>query len=362
MDGTLDPFFGGPEDACPICLETMPLMTFRGTERIRLYCCGQLMCSGCNQEFVGRGEKLAEEALFDTDDPEEMHRRMEHVKQSVLCPMCREVPPTVGGNEASRYILKNAKKGKAWAEHEIGVKYEKGQGVRKDDAEAVRWFKLAAKQGHPWSMFSYANHLHQGLGVSRNFAEARRWYEKAAALGCPSSQHALAMDLLEGEHGAEKDTERAARLLRAAADQGHPDSENDLGNCYCDGDGVPRDLKEALVWYERAAIQGNTNGMSNAGRTLLNITGEALGSTKITGKCPIPRSVRWARLAAAKGDSQCAVMASRFEGMFSTECANCGKPQRELLRCTKCRIMRYCDKKCQVTHWKAGHKKDCVKS
>ncbi len=30
-----------------------------------------------------------------------------------------------------------------------------------------------------------------------------------------------------------------------------------MGNAYRDGDGVEQDLKKALVWYKKAAEQGN---------------------------------------------------------------------------------------------------------
>ena len=41
------------------------------------------------------------------------------------------------------------------------------------------------------------------------------------------------------------------------------------------------------------------------------------------------------------------------------ECSYCGMFCSSLLACSKCRIAAYCDKKCQVAHWKAAHKKVC---
>ncbi|KAF8880421.1 hypothetical protein BD779DRAFT_1762736 [Infundibulicybe gibba] len=40
----------------------------------------------------------------------------------------------------------------------------------------------------------------------------------------------------------------------------------------------------------------------------------------------------------------------------STECSACGKDSK--LRCVRCQTS-YCDKECQTTHWKQGHKKEC---
>ena len=38
-------------------------------------------------------------------------------------------------------------KGEAWAQSNLGFMYSQGQGVKKNDAEAVKWFRLAAAQG-----------------------------------------------------------------------------------------------------------------------------------------------------------------------------------------------------------------------
>ena len=40
-----------------------------------------------------------------------------------------------------------AEQGDATAQFNLGVSYGNGEGVLKDDAEAVRWFRLAADQG-----------------------------------------------------------------------------------------------------------------------------------------------------------------------------------------------------------------------
>jgi hypothetical protein len=43
-------------------------------------------------------------------------------------------------------------------------------------------------------------------------------------------------------------------------------------------------------------------------------------------------------------------------------CANCGNKSRgteKLKHCACCKAFHYCNKKCQVEHWKDGHKVDC---
>jgi hypothetical protein len=35
------------DNDCPICMETMEPLTFRGTERCRIVCCGKFICPTC---------------------------------------------------------------------------------------------------------------------------------------------------------------------------------------------------------------------------------------------------------------------------------------------------------------------------
>ncbi|XP_072982388.1 ubiquitin carboxyl-terminal hydrolase 17-like [Typha latifolia] len=44
-------------------------------------------------------------------------------------------------------------------------------------------------------------------------------------------------------------------------------------------------------------------------------------------------------------------------GQRLTQCAFCFSPTTT--RCSRCKAVRYCSRKCQVTHWRQGHKEDC---
>ena len=56
---------------------------------------------------------------------------------------------------------KAADQGHASGQLNLGVMYDNGEGVLKDDAEAVRWYRLAADQGDAAAQFNlglmYAN-------------------------------------------------------------------------------------------------------------------------------------------------------------------------------------------------------------
>jgi hypothetical protein len=63
--------------------------------------------------------------------------------------------------------------------------------------------------------------------------------------------------------GVEKDMNQAVELFKKAAEQGHVDAQNNLGAMYFTGEGVNRDEKEAIKWFEKAASQGNSDAQAN---------------------------------------------------------------------------------------------------
>ena len=58
-------------------------------------------------------------------------------------------------------------------------------------AEALRLFQLAAAQGQPHALFDVADCHEKGRGVPKNKAEAIRWYRRAQAAGNPDAAAAL---------------------------------------------------------------------------------------------------------------------------------------------------------------------------
>ena len=61
-------------------------------------------------------------------------------------------------------------------------------------------------------------------------------------------------------------TKGEIEILRADALAGDAGAQNDLGCAYSSGDGVVKNLKEAFMWFERSAKQGNKYGQYNVGR------------------------------------------------------------------------------------------------
>ena len=65
--------------------------------------------------------------------------------------------------------------------------------------------------------------------------------------------------------GVSKDLSEAVRWYRKAAEQGIAQAQYNLGVCYEFGKGVSKDQAEAVRWYRKAAEQGDARAQCNLG-------------------------------------------------------------------------------------------------
>jgi hypothetical protein len=169
-----------------------------------------------------------------------------------------KVPPPLpqgASAEAKRYRLA-ADNDDAIAQFNLGVLYEKGQGVAQDYAKAAHFYRKAADQELASAQLNLGVLYDDGEGVVKNHAEAARWYRKAADQGNADAQCRLGLAFSIG-WGVNKDKTEAAKWYRKAADQGHAEAQYELGSYYDLGIGVEKDKAEAAKWYRKAADQGN---------------------------------------------------------------------------------------------------------
>ena len=118
---------------------------------------------------------------------------------------------------------------------------------RGDYATAYRLWGPVADQGDPDAQFYLGFMNESGQGVPRNDAEAIRWYRKAA-----DQDHALAQfrlgDLYSKGEGSPRGDIEAAKWYRLAADQDLGGAQFSLGVMYTEGKGVPQDRVLAHMW------------------------------------------------------------------------------------------------------------------
>ncbi len=157
-----------------------------------------------------------------------------------------------------------ALKDHAGAMYNLGIAYERGEGVEKNPSEAFRWFSNAADKGDRDGLFKTGEAYHHGRGVGKNINTAFDWYRKAAAKDHVAAMHSIALMYADGS-GVSRDYKQALRWSRKAADAGHASSMNLLGVIYRRGLGVSRDDRESVHWYRKAAEKGLASAMYNLG-------------------------------------------------------------------------------------------------
>jgi S1-C subfamily serine protease len=116
--------------------------------------------------------------------------------------------------KAVDWLRKAADKGNLTAMEELGLTYDRGDGVPRDSQQAVKWFRTAAEAGFAPAQLSLAACYLFGDGVPKDLLLTYMWANLAAAQG--SEQRLVAQKLLtacEGHMTADEIAE-AQRLSR----------------------------------------------------------------------------------------------------------------------------------------------------
>ena len=122
------------------------------------------------------------------------------------------------------------------------------------------------------------------------------WYRRAAEQGERIAQYNLAVMLFRGD-GVARDVEEALQWYEKAAEQGMPEAQTALGDLYAIGAGVAADPEAARRWYEKAASQGHAAAQAKLaglrGPRLVTRGGAAAGAIGagpigiVSGKAPL---------------------------------------------------------------------------
>jgi uncharacterized protein len=154
-----------------------------------------------------------------------------------------------------------ADQGNADAQTNLGVLYEKGQGVARDYRKAVRLYRLAAQQGHPDAQFNLGVMYYKGQGVAQGYGEA-------------------------------------ARLFRLAAEHGNAAAQSNLGFMYEKGQGVAQDFLRAHMWYSLAAsrLVGDDGNLATEYRDII---------AKRLSRAQVVRAQKMAQRCEASGLTNC---------------------------------------------------------
>ena len=72
-----------------------------------------------------------------------------------------------------------AEQGDAYAQFNLALMYDNGQGVPQDDKEAAKWYRLAAEQGLGDAQYNLSLCYYEGQGVEKDLEKANYWHNKS---------------------------------------------------------------------------------------------------------------------------------------------------------------------------------------
>ena len=166
----------------------------------------------------------------------------------------------------------------AMAEYALALGYLNGEfGLKQDMQAAVSLMRKAAEHtgdSAPDAQKYLGNVLRTRPASPQSRATAEMWYARAAAgfesmtrAGNIRARLALAT-MYEHGQGVKADARKADELRQSvvgdytsAAEKGNAEAQAKLGDLYQKGVGVSRDPVEAMMWFRRAADQGDASAM-----------------------------------------------------------------------------------------------------
>lgn len=158
-----------------------------------------------------------------------------------------ETSSRLGGPIAD--LRRRAESGEPDAEYRLGLAYDQGRGIARDQREALHWYRMAGEHGHALGALNAGVLYDSGVGVPRDAVAAAFWYRKAA-------------------------------------DQGNARAAYNLAQLYENGDGVARDRAQAIDWYRRA----QRNGLAAAGSKIAVLSPSP--DRQIASRTPLPPETR----------------------------------------------------------------------
>ena len=86
-------------------------------------------------------------------------------------------------SEAFKWYKLSAEGGYAPAQNNLGIMYEEGKGVGKDNNKAFNWYLKSAEQGNVTAQYNVGSCYLRGKGVNKDLKKAEEWFTKAAEMG-----------------------------------------------------------------------------------------------------------------------------------------------------------------------------------
>ncbi len=227
-----------------------------------------------------------------------VHARTCALVAAAMVMACATAPAALAKNPKYMSVAElapAAQAGDAEAQYHLALRYEKGDGVAQNYADAKTWYAAAAAQGQVQAMFEMGM-LHAMGRFTQDrpvaAAQSRYWFDQLEAAGVViEDKFYIWRDNIERKDIA--DAPSRIEWLRVIAENGHRQAQRYLGYQYDTGKLGARDCVNGAYWYEKAATQGDRRSQDRMGMLSVACAGIPADEAK---------SAYWFRQAALQGD------------------------------------------------------------
>ncbi len=164
--------------------------------------------------------------------------------------------------KAIEWFLKSSELGYSDSQYMLGMIYETIGEDEKQKQTAIKYYKLAAQQDHPYAQYA--------LGIieleKNNFHKAEQYLESAAYQHYGLAAYTLAKLYHERDP---KHPLKAFEWFMVAAKQEHVEACYYVGLYYQNGRGVKQDIKQAVIWFEKAALKKDKDALYHLAMILI---------------------------------------------------------------------------------------------
>ncbi len=140
---------------------------------------------------------------------------------------------------------------------DLGVTAER----KGDNAIAFSLYGISAEAGYTRALYRLGLCYENAVGTPRDPEEALRYYQEAAKGGSIEALLQLAACYRYGR-GTECDESRAFSYYLMAAEKNNARAQYIIGECYLNGEMVAQNMRLAISWFERAAMQGQSDAIA----------------------------------------------------------------------------------------------------
>ena len=203
---------------------------------------------------------------------------------------CATKPPTVAeslelydaGDYAKAFEILDilAQQGNAQAQQALGVMYENGQGIKKDETLALSLYRQAAAKNNESAQYLLANLLERKSSLSNNQSEAIKWYRLAATNGHPNAQYRMGQLEMTGINGSTPDLLKASYWFGLSAAQGDPQAQLQYGLLLMQGRAGAPDRILGYMWIDIAQGLGDNTTQQTALQAAKSLSPSELQSAK----------------------------------------------------------------------------------